>query len=265
MADPVKKTIAANTPVKAVAKAVETKAPAAKVEAAKVEAAPKPVVPAPVVKAEAPVAPKPVAPFIKEDVPVAAAKPVAAKPEVAAIAKDVETKPAAAVAAAIEEGSTRMTDTVKQVEETVKKATAEAGEKATAMFKDMTAKAKEAFEKSGETTKEVVAFHKANFEALVESGKVAAKGAQTAAQTAADYGRKNWDATTAHVKAVAAVKSPTDALKLQSDFVRGQFDGAVAEMSKSTEFYLKLAGDVFAPIQNRYSVAADQLKTRLAA
>jgi phasin family protein len=165
----------------------------------------------------------------------------------------------------LNEGTKTMTDTVKQVEETVKKATAEAGEKATAMFKDVTARAKEAFEKSGETTKDVIEFHKANFEALIESGKIAAKGAQTAAQNAADYGRKNWDATTAHVKAVAAVKSPTDALKLQGDFARSQFDGAVAEMSKSTEFYLKLAGEVFQPIQNRYSVAAEQMKARFAA
>jgi phasin family protein len=165
----------------------------------------------------------------------------------------------------LNEGTKIMTDTVKQVEETVKKATAEAGEKATAMFKDVTAKAKEAFEKSGETTKDVIEFHKANFEAMIESGKIAAKGAQTAAQNAAEYGRKNWDATTAHVKAVAAVKSPTDALKLQGDFARSQFDGVVAEMSKSTEFYLKLAGEVFQPIQNRYSVAADQLKARFAA
>jgi phasin family protein len=165
----------------------------------------------------------------------------------------------------LNEGTKTMTDTVKQVEETVKKATAEAGEKATAMFKDVTARAKEAFEKSGETTKDVIEFHKANFEALIESGKIAAQGAQTAAQNAADYGRKNWDATTAHVKAVAAVKSPTDALKLQGDFARSQFDGAVAEMSKSTEFYLKLAGEVFQPIQNRYSVAAEQMKARFAA
>jgi hypothetical protein len=36
-------------------------------------------------------------------------------------------------------------------------------------------------------------------------------------------------------------------------------------MSKSTEFYLKLAGEVFQPIQNRYSVAAEQMKARFAA
>lgn len=184
-------------------------------------------------------------------------------------AKAAEAKPVSTAAApraeALFEGPKTMNDTVKQVEETVKKATAEAGEKATEMFKDVTAKAKEAFEKSGETTKEVLEFHKANLEAMVESGKLAVKGAQAAAQNAADYGRKNWDATTAHVKAVAAVKSPTEALKLQGDFMRSQFDGAVAEMSKSTEFYLKLAGEVFQPIQNRYSVAAEQLKARLAA
>ncbi len=36
-------------------------------------------------------------------------------------------------------------------------------------------------------------------------------------------------------------------------------------MSKSTEFSLKLMGDIFQPIQNRYSVVAEEVKSRLAA
>ena len=108
-------------------------------------------------------------------------------------------------------------------------------------------------------------FNKANIEAFVESAKIAAKGAQTAAQAAAEYGRKNFEATSTLVKSAAAVKTPTELFKLQGDFARSQFDGAVAEMSKSSERYLKLVGEIFQPIQSRYSVAAEELKTRLAA
>jgi phasin family protein len=158
-----------------------------------------------------------------------------------------------------------MNDTVKQVEETVKAATAEATTQATEMFKDINVKAKGALAKVGDISKDAVEFSKANLEAVVESGKIAAKGAQTAAQSAAELGRKNFEATTAVLKQVAAVKSPTEFFKLQGDFARSQFDSAVAEMSKSSEFYLKLAGEVFQPIQNRYSVAAEQVKARMAA
>ena len=54
-------------------------------------------------------------------------------------------------------------------------------------------------------------------------------------------------------------------MKAQSDFVRGQFDAVVADFSKSTEFYTKLAGEIAKPIQNRYAAASEQVKTRFAA
>ncbi len=155
-------------------------------------------------------------------------------------------------------GMTEMTDTVK-------KAAAEAGEKATAMFKDVNVRAKDLLSKGGEMTKDVMEFNKANLEALAESGKIAAKGAQTAAQTAVELTKKNWEANTTHVKAMTGVRAPADFFQMQTEFARKQFDAAVAEMSKNTEFTLKLAGEVVAPIQNRYAVVVDQVKARMAA
>lgn len=229
-------------------------APVAKTVAAPVAEA-KPVVPAPVAAVKPVVSAKP-APVAKR----AAAKPVkkvAAKAVAAPKSVVLKTKAAPVKAAASTKGKT-MTDTVKNM-------TAEAGEKATEMFKDVTARAKTAFAKSGEIVKDVTEFNKDNLEAVVESGKIAVKGVQTAAQTAADFTRKNFEATTSMLKTVAAVKSPTELLKLQSDFAKSQFEGAVAEMSKSSEFTLKLMGEMFQPISNRYSVAAEMVKTRLAA
>jgi phasin family protein len=160
------------------------------------------------------------------------------------------------------EGTKTMTDTITN---TVKQNAAEAGEKVTSMFKDVTVRAKAGFEKAAEFGKDAVEFQKANLEAVVEAGKVAAKGTQTAAERAAELTRKNWEATTAHAKSLTGVKSPSDFFKLQSDFARGQVDGAVAEISKSSEFTLKLVGEILAPIQNRYAVAAEQVKARMAA
>lgn len=251
----------------------KTKKPAAKAAVKRAAVAAKPAVaaakpaPATAPKLEA----KPVAavaapaPRIEAEKlpPVAAPAPETAKP-VAAIVSEVKPQPPIA-AKAVAEGTTKMTDTVKQVEETVKKATAEATEKATAAFNDLNARARTAMEKAGAVSKDVVEFHKGNLEAVVEAGKIAAKGAQTVAQNAADYGRKNFEATTTLFKSAAAIKSPTDLFKLQSDFARSQFDGAVAELSKSTEYSLKLAGEIFQPIQSRYAVVAEEMKTRLAA
>lgn len=165
----------------------------------------------------------------------------------------------------LNEGTKIMTDTAKKIEASVKTTTAQATETANSMFKDINVRAKAAMEKTGELAKDVVEFNKLNLEAVVEAGKIAARGAQTAAQNVADVGRKNIEDTTAMVKSLSSVKAPADFFKIQGDFARTQFDGAVAEMSKSSEFYLKLAGEVFQPISTRYSVAADAVKARMAA
>ena len=229
-----------------------------------IEAKPEAVIVTPAVEAKPVAKPVVAAPKI---VAKAAAKPVAKAKKTTApkVVKAKRTVQPKAAPLAAPKGLKTMTDTVKQVEETVKKATAEFGEKATEAFKDMNTRAKVAFEKAGSFAKDATEFNKANLEAFVESGKIAAKGAQTVAQSAADYGRKNFEATSTLVKSAAAVKSPTEFFKLQGDFARSQFDGAVAELSKSSELYLKLVGEVFQPIQSRYSVAAEELKTRLAA
>jgi phasin family protein len=188
------------------------------------------------------------------------------------VKKVAKKKPAQAAAAApgasivaetvnsdtLDQGMTTMTDTVKTV-------AAEAAEKATEFLKDAQAKAQDAFAKSGETAKDVLAFHKANAEAVVESAKAAAAGLQTAAQDGVALTRKHFEDSVSHVKALTALRSPADLMKAQADFVRTQFDAGVAEISKASEFGVKLAGDVIAPLQNRYAVVAEQVKARLAA
>lgn len=147
-------------------------------------------------------------------------------------------------------------------DETVMNTAADLGEKAKTIFEDATAKAKAAFEKTGEFSKDAVEFQKANLEAVVASGKAAAKGIQDVAQHNVELGKKSWEATTAHVKSLAGMQSPADLMKAQAEFARGQFDAVVADFSKATEFYMKLAGEIAQPLQNRYAAATEQLKTR---
>jgi phasin family protein len=163
------------------------------------------------------------------------------------------------------QGDNTMTDTVKDIQETMTKAASEATEKATSFAQNAGVKIKEALGKTGETAKEVFEFNKANAEAVVESGKIAAKAAQQVAEQNVALVRKNWETGSAHVKALAAVKSPTDFFKLQADFTKSQADAAVSEFSKATEFATKMFGEIVAPLQNRYAVASEQVKTRFAA
>lgn len=229
---------------KPAAKAPVKRTPAKSTKPASVPVEAKPVpVPAPIV-AETPAVEQPAAPVL-ETAPVET-------PAVETVIETV-TETVAAVAqeapATIEKEAIKMNDTIK-----------DAAEKGQAYFAEFSAKAKAAAEKSAKAFEDINEFGKGNVEALVESGKIAAKGFETLGQDYADYARKQFEGTTAALKGFAAVKSPTEFFKLQADFVRGQFDSFVAESSKNTEAMLKLAGDVAKPISNRVALAAEKIK-----
>jgi phasin family protein len=133
-------------------------------------------------------------------------------------------------------------------------------EKSQAMFADMNDRTKAAVEKSTKLVEDFNDFAKGNVEALVESGRITAKGIEALGQEAADYSRRSFESTTAALKSMASVKSPTDFFKLQSDFLRTSFDSYVAGASRGTEAMLKLAGDAVQPLQNRVAVAVEKAK-----
>ena len=94
----------------------------------------------------------------------------------------------------------------------------------------------------------------------IESTKIAARGIEAMSQDAAAYTRKSFEGATAAMRTLAAVKSPTEFMKLQSDYARSMMDAMIAETSRSTEAMLKLAGEVAQPISNRMAIAADKMK-----
>jgi phasin family protein len=215
-----------------------------------------------------PVTAKPAAePFVASKATFPDAAPVAAKIEqptpapMAAIEKAAETAvkthietieatPVAAPAlAALKKEVTTMEATLKNAAEKTQAYVAEANDRA-----------KVAMEKGAKLFEDMNDFNKGNVEALVESGKIAAKGFETLGQNAADYARKSFEGATATMKSLSSVKSPTDFFKLHSDYVRSSFDAMVAETSKTTEAVLKLAGEVAQPISNRVAVAVEKVK-----
>ena len=236
--------------------------PAAKVPAAAKPAAPKAAAkptpkPAPVVAQAKPVPPAPVPVETPAAILPEAAAPVAAMIETAVEAAETvtETVKAETPTAAADPAPVTPKE-VKTMEATIKSMT----DKTQAAFADFNTRAKAAVEKSTKMFEDANEFGKGNVEALVESSKIAAKGAETLGQDAAAFAKKSFEDATAAMKSFASVKSPTDFFKLQSDYVRGAFDAMVAESAKSTEAMLKLAGEVAQPISNRFAVAAEKVK-----
>lgn len=155
------------------------------------------------------------------------------------------------------ETNNKAADTANKAAETGKAA----ADRFQAAFGEANERTKVAVEKSTRLFEEATELTKGNVEAFVASSKIAAKGVETLGQEAAEYGRKSFEEASAALKSFAEVKSPTDFFKLQSDYARSAFDSLVAESSKLSEAVIKLAGEVAEPITNRYTVAAERVKT----
>ncbi len=187
--------------------------------------------------------------------PAAAQKIVtkaAAKPAAKKIAKKAAAKPAAKL------------PSISTLKDTIMTKTKATTEDFTAKIKDVVAgaqdRAKTAFDKTSALAADYGDFTKGNVEALVESGKILAAGLQDMGKSYVAEGKSAVETMTADVKELAAVKSPTDFFKLQGELLRRNFDAAVAATSKNSEAMVKLAGDAFAPISTRVSLAVEKVK-----
>jgi hypothetical protein len=152
------------------------------------------------------------------------------------------------------EGKTTVTETFTKLEETAKNFAAEA-----------TTKVKAALEKGTKGVAELVEFSKGNLEAVVASGKIASQGAEEIAKYATDYGRISIEKANASAKQFSAIKSPTEFFQLQSEMAKSSLEAFVGEASKFGENYMKLLGEIAQPIQNRYALAVEKVKTAVAA
>ncbi len=137
----------------------------------------------------------------------------------------------------------------------------EATDTAQAAFTDYSSRFKSAFERSSKLSEELVDLAKGNVEALIASARVAAKASEQLGQEAAEYGKRHFDSATSVFKSFASVKSPTELFQLQSEFAKSSFDSAVAEASRVSESLMKVAGDIAQPLSNRYSLAAEKIKS----
>ncbi len=245
------KPLAVKPPLAAAPAAVKTPAAVAKPPVAAATA--KPEVKKPVTAEHKP-APAQAAKPVPAALPVHAAEPVATPAPQPVVHAEPVAQPDPIVTPAIIAPTSATTAEKDVIMDTIKTIT----DKAQAMFS--TDHAKGAMEKGQKMFDEMNSFSKGNIEAMVESSKIAAKGMEAFGHDAAAYAKKSFDEASAAVKTMASVKSPTEFMKLQSDYVRSAFDMMVAETSRSTEAMLKLAGEVAQPISNRVAIAAEKVK-----
>ena len=208
---------------------------------------------------------KPVRKAAKPATTARAVAKTAAKPAKVAPKRKIVTRktnkqaPVRTAAAALNQGVKTMTKQTRNTAEIF------GADRFQAAFGDINERAKVAADKGTKMVEEMTDLTRGNVEAIVASSKVAQKGLETLSQSAADFSRKSFEEASATLKSFTEVKSATDFFKLQSDYARSAFDAAVAESARMSEQMLKIASDVAEPINSRYTVAAERVKTLAAA
>ncbi len=132
------------------------------------------------------------------------------------------------------------------------------------LFADAGERSQEAVKKSQRVAQELADIAKANVEAVVEAGRVAAEGARSIGQDAVARTRDGAEQAADAIRSLAEAKSPTEFVQLQSELAKTSFDRMVAESSRWTESMVKLAGQAFQPLSNRATANAERFNNLVA-
>ncbi|WP_338501274.1 phasin family protein [Sphingomonas kaistensis] len=127
------------------------------------------------------------------------------------------------------------------------------------LFADAGSKGQEAIEKGRKGAEDMVELTRANVEAVVEAGKIAATGAKTVGEDALGRVREGIEQNVAELKSLAQASSPTEFFQLQTEIAKSNFDRMVASFSQLTEASVKLAGEAIQPLSNRAALNAEKI------
>ena len=104
----------------------------------------------------------------------------------------------------------------------------------------------------------MAAFGRGSAEAMMKSGQIWTAGCQAIAKAMTVTAQGNFERTMAAWQALSHVKSPKEAMDIQTSFAQISLKEACAETSKLVEATTKLARDAMAPITDRLTHAEEK-------
>jgi phasin family protein len=129
---------------------------------------------------------------------------------------------------------------------------------------EFTAEAKrsveEGVERMSKGFEDVTQFGQDNVEAMVASSKVMAKAAEEMNAEVIAFSKKSYEDSMAAAKEIASSKSVSEFFEKQTSFAKTSFETFVAEAGKLNEMYSQAAKEAFAPINARFTAAAEMVK-----
>ena len=155
---------------------------------------------------------------------------------------------------------TPQTDTANQRIDKMNKATQEAVQNAETMMKDAQGAFQSAFEKASKSVESVNDFGKANMDAVIKSGEISSKAAETIGKELTEVAKKNFDETVKVAQDLASAKTVTELFEKQTAFAKTAFDTYSAQFRAISEIATKSTKEAVAPLTARAEAANDFAK-----
>jgi hypothetical protein len=95
-------------------------------------------------------------------------------------------------------------------------------------------------------------FSKQQLEAIAAASSTWAKGLQELATESTDYSKQAFAVGSATFEKILGARSVEAAIQIQSDYAKQAYEGFVAQASKFSELYAKVASDALKPVTSAY-------------
>jgi phasin family protein len=148
------------------------------------------------------------------------------------------------------------TQTAERVVGSVKEASAKAASLAADTQKALGANV----EDFSKRLQDVSAFNQQTLEAFTKSSEIAGKAFVGIGREVAAYTKTSFEERIAAVQDLATSKTPSELFEKQTAFARNAFEGWMQQASKMREIYTAVVKDIAAPIGQRFSAVAEELK-----
>lgn len=99
------------------------------------------------------------------------------------------------------------------------------------------------------TFDDIQKFSKESVDASMTTFSTLSKGVQALAVESVDYSKKAFEDGTAAMEKLFGAKSLEKAIEIQQDYVKGAYEGFVAQATKMGELYVDLAKEAYKPYE----------------
>jgi phasin family protein len=96
---------------------------------------------------------------------------------------------------------------------------------------------------------------KDNMDAAVKAFGSFTKNAQTMSSETADYTKKAYEANTAHIEKLFAVKTLDKAIELNTEFAKASYEGFVAQTTKFSNLFADFSKEAMKPVEAAFAKA----------